>query len=106
FGKLYVFLAAVQAGLITLAVIGVLTSVVSTFYYLRVIKIMYFDSGTPNFDRRHGGVTFVIMASAIVTALFVLYPRPVTSASSEAAHSLFQTAPSARSAAAAPVGKL
>lgn len=107
FAKLYVFYAAVNAGLVVLAVIGVLTSVIATFYYLRVIKIMYFDSGTPNFDRRHGGVTFVIMASAIVTALFVFYPRPVTSASSEAAFSLFQTTVQPiSSAAAGSVGKL
>ena len=43
FGKLYVFLAAVQGGMWTLAVIGVLTSVIGAFYYLRVIKVMYFD---------------------------------------------------------------
>jgi NADH-quinone oxidoreductase subunit N len=92
FGKLYVFLAAVQAGLVPLAVIGVLISVLSTFYYLRIIKIMYFDAGTPNFDRRHAGVSFVIMASAIVTGLFVFYPTPVTSASQEASHALMEAA--------------
>ena len=44
FGKLYVFLAAVQTGMWTLAVIGVLTSVVGAFYYLRIVKVMYFDA--------------------------------------------------------------
>ena len=43
FGKWYVFLAAINAGLITLAVIGVVMSVVGAFYYLRIIKIMYFE---------------------------------------------------------------
>jgi NADH:ubiquinone oxidoreductase subunit 2 (subunit N) len=43
FGKLYMFLAAVQSGLWALAVIGVLTSVVGAFYYMRIIKVMYFD---------------------------------------------------------------
>ena len=43
FGKWYVFLAAVNAGLVPLAVIGVVMSVVSAFYYLRIIKIMYFE---------------------------------------------------------------
>jgi NADH-quinone oxidoreductase subunit N len=42
FGKLYVFSAAINAGLDTLAVIGVLTSVIGAYYYLRVIKVMYF----------------------------------------------------------------
>merc|ERR1711965_90049 len=43
FGKWYVFLAAVQAGLVPLAVIGVVTSVVGAFYYLRIIRLMYFE---------------------------------------------------------------
>ena len=43
FGKWMVFSAAVHSGLISLAVIGVLTSVVGAFYYLRIIKNMYFD---------------------------------------------------------------
>ena len=48
FGKWYVFLAAVNAGLIPLAVIGVLTSVIGAFYYLRIIRLMYFqDSDAP-----------------------------------------------------------
>ena len=48
FGKWYVFLAAVNAGLIPLAIIGVLTSVIGAFYYLRIIRLMYFqDSDAP-----------------------------------------------------------
>ena len=43
FAKFYVFLAAIKAGLFTLAVIGVLASVVGAYYYLRIVKIMYFD---------------------------------------------------------------
>jgi len=43
FGKWYVFLAAVQAGLVPLAVVGVVMSVVGAFYYLRIIKLMYFE---------------------------------------------------------------
>ena len=42
-GKWFVFLAAIDAGLYTLAIIGVVTSVIGAFYYLRLIKIMYFD---------------------------------------------------------------
>ncbi len=43
FAKFYVFLAAIEAGSIALAVIGVLASVVGAYYYLRIVKIMYFD---------------------------------------------------------------
>ena len=50
FAKFYVFLAAIQAGLFALAVIGVLTSVVGAFYYLRVVKVMYFDEPAKRFD--------------------------------------------------------
>jgi NADH-quinone oxidoreductase subunit N len=92
FAKLYVFYAAVQAGLVPLAVIGVLISVLSAFYYIRIIWIMYFSEGTPNFDHRHAGVNFVIMVSAIVTGLFVFYPSPVTSASQAASHALLEAA--------------
>jgi len=54
FGKWYVFLAAVDSGLIWLAVAGVLASAVSAFYYLRIIWFMWFDEPTPAFERDHG----------------------------------------------------
>src|SRR5690606_1659553 len=49
FAKWYVFLAAINAGLYTLAVIGVITSVIGAFYYLRIIKIMWFDEPVGGF---------------------------------------------------------
>ncbi|MFC2953803.1 NADH-quinone oxidoreductase subunit NuoN [Marinicaulis aureus] len=54
FGKWYVFLAAVDSGLIWLAVAGVVASAVSAFYYLRIIWFMWFDEPTPAFERDHG----------------------------------------------------
>src|SRR5260221_11513826 len=54
FSKLYVFLAAIDAGLYPLAVIGVVTSVVGAYYYLRIVKLMYFDEATGAFDRPIG----------------------------------------------------
>jgi NADH-quinone oxidoreductase subunit N len=50
FGKWYVFLAAVNAGLIPLAVIGVVMSVVGAFYYLRIIRMMYFEDSDDPLD--------------------------------------------------------
>ena len=50
FAKFYVFLAAIKAGLYALAVIGVLASVVGAYYYLRIVKIMYFDEPQPGFE--------------------------------------------------------
>ena len=89
FGKLYVFLPAVQSGYWTLAVIGVLTSVVGAYYYLRIIKVMYFDPAEPAFDPRPSSLTFVAGVGALVTALFFVFPAPVVAAAQSAARVLF-----------------
>jgi NADH-quinone oxidoreductase subunit N len=88
FGKLYVFSAAINAGLTALAIIGVLTSVIGAFYYLRVVKVMYFDAGNPNFDKTAGGVRFVMAVGAIATALLVFIPGPLIAAAQAAAKAL------------------
>jgi len=89
FGKLYVFLPAVQAGFWTLSVIGVLTSVVGAYYYLRVIKVMYFDAAEPAFDARSSSLTFVATVGAVVTTLFFVFPGPLVAAANSAARVLF-----------------
>ena len=89
FGKLYVFFPAIQSGYITLAVIGVLTSVIGAFYYLRVIKVMYFDESEPAFDRRAPSVSFVLGVGAVVTALFAVFAYPLLGAAQSAARVLF-----------------
>ena len=93
FGKLYVFMAAVNEGLYLLAIIGVLTSVIGAFYYLRIIKIMYFDEPAEAFDRTAGREVGVIMAvSGLFTLLFFIFPSPIVSAASQAAAVLFSAA--------------
>lgn len=89
FGKLYVFLAAVQSGLYALAVIGVLTSVVGAYYYIRIVKVMYFDAITEPFDRRSASLSFVAAASGLFTLLFFVFPAPVIGAAQTAAKVLF-----------------
>ncbi|MEM6902767.1 MAG: NADH-quinone oxidoreductase subunit NuoN [Pseudomonadota bacterium] len=90
FGKLVVFQAAVQAELYVLAVIGVLSSVVGAFYYLRIIKIMYFDEATESFDRPLGGeLTFVVGGMAAVTLLLFIVPGLVFDNAGVAATALF-----------------
>ena len=90
FGKLYVFLAAVEAGLYGLAVIGVLASVVAAFYYLRIVKIMYFDEPADTLDRLPGReVGLVLTVTGLFTALFFILPSPIVDAASRAAKSLF-----------------
>jgi NADH-quinone oxidoreductase subunit N len=89
FGKLYVFLAAVQGGMWTLAIIGVLTSVIGAYYYLRVVKIMYFDAPVEAFDPRPASLSFVAAASGLFTAFFFVFPAPFVGAAQAAAKVLF-----------------
>jgi NADH-quinone oxidoreductase subunit N len=89
FAKWYVFSAAIAAHLYPLAVIGVLLSAVAAYYYLRIVKIMYFDDPSPAFDKP----TFALRAVLVTTGVFVLflfaYPGPFVTASTAAAKSLF-----------------
>jgi NADH-quinone oxidoreductase subunit N len=89
FGKLFVFLAAVKAGLWALAIIGVIASVVGAYYYLRIIKIMYFDEPTAAFDQVDGEVQWVIYAAGAFTVLFAVFAQPLLSIAQAAAASLF-----------------
>ena len=89
FGKFYVFLAAVEAGLYPLAVIGVLTSVVAAFYYVRIVKLMYFDEAGEPFDRPFDREVGVVAAcTSLLVLLFFVYPAPLVSAASAAAVAL------------------
>ena len=87
--KYYVFLAAIQAGLYGLAVIGVLASVVGAFYYLRVVKIMYFDEPADAFDPMPSELKAVLAASGLFTIFYFVYPAPLIEAAGAAARSLF-----------------
>ncbi len=89
FGKFFIFTAAVEQGMWILAVIGVLTSVVGAFYYIRIIKVMFFDAPAEAFDARPGSISFVVAASGLFTTLFFFYPAPVVAAAEAAAKVLF-----------------
>lgn len=75
--KWYVFFAAVNAGLYPLAVIGVLASVVGAFYYLRIIKIMWFDEPAGNFVPMAGELQLVLGLSGAFVLFYVLIGGPV-----------------------------
>jgi NADH-quinone oxidoreductase subunit N len=90
FGKFYVFMAAIEAELYTLAVLGVLASVVAAYYYLRIVKIMYFDDAAEAFDRPASRLLpTVIAVAAIFVALFIFYPAPLLNSAGAAAATLF-----------------
>jgi NADH-quinone oxidoreductase subunit N len=89
FGKLYVFLAAVQTGMWGLAIIGVLTSVVGAYYYLAIVKLMYFDEPAARFDPMPGLLRIVLGIAGLINILFFVYPAPIVGAAAAAAKSLF-----------------
>ena len=89
FAKFYVFAAAMKADLYGLAVIGVLLSVVGAYYYLRIVKIMYFDEPAQAFDRQGAATRIVLALSTAVVIFYALAPAPLTNAAMAAAKSLF-----------------
>jgi NADH-quinone oxidoreductase subunit N len=89
FAKFYVFLAAIKAGLYMLAVIGVLASVVGAYYYLLIIKIMYFDEPAKSFMPMPAELKAVLAVTGLVNILFFVYPAPLVDAATAAAKSLF-----------------
>jgi len=74
FAKIYVLLPAIEQGFWAMAVIGVLSSVVSAYYYLRIVKVMYFDAPVTGFDLRPAGVSFVLAGTGLFTLFFFLFP--------------------------------
>jgi NADH-quinone oxidoreductase subunit N len=88
FAKLYVFSAAINAGLVALAIIGVLASVVAAYYYLRVVKIMFFDAAREPFLPIERGPGLVMTLSAAFVLLFVVVPGPLVDAALAAAQSI------------------
>jgi NADH-quinone oxidoreductase subunit N len=90
FGKLYIFLGAIEAELYGLAVVGVLASVVGAFYYIRIVQIVYFEEASEPLDQSPGKeLVAVIAAAGVFIAFFFVYPTPVLSAATAAAAALF-----------------
>ncbi len=89
FAKYFVFLAAIEAGLIALAVIGVLASVVGAYYYLRIVKIMWFDEPAGEFVPVAGELRLVMGVSGIFVLAYVLVGGPVGRAANAAAMTFF-----------------
>ncbi|WP_020696092.1 NADH-quinone oxidoreductase subunit NuoN [Reyranella massiliensis] len=89
-GKLYIFIAAVEAKLYIPAVLGVLASVVASYYYLRIVKVMYFDEPAEALDRPVFGINrAVALVAAFLVAVFSLLPQPLSLIAAAAAKGLF-----------------
>jgi NADH-quinone oxidoreductase subunit N len=89
FAKWYVFVAAIHSGLFALAVLGVLSSVVGAFYYLSIVKTMYFDEPKGALDPVAGELRAVLAVAGLLNILYFVYPAPLVSAATVAAKSLF-----------------
>jgi NADH-quinone oxidoreductase subunit N len=78
FGKFFIFKAALEGGHFILAIIGVLTSVIAAYYYIRVVKIMYFDAMTTPLDQEvSSAVRLVLLITVFFNLVFFLYPAPL-----------------------------
>ena len=88
-GGIDVFVAAIKAGLFTLAVVGVLASVVGAFYYLTIIKVMYFDEPLEKLDPMRMELRTVLAVAGLFNIFFFVYPGPLVSVATVAAKSLF-----------------
>ncbi len=87
--KWYVFLAAINAGLYALAVIGVLASVVGAYYYLRIVKIMWFDEPAGSFLPMAGSLRLVLGVSGAFVLFYVLIGGPISTMAEAAARTFF-----------------
>ena len=83
------FLAAVKEGLWPLAIIGVLASVVGAYYYVRIVKIMFFDAPRARFAAIQAKAGLVMAVSALYVLLYVVWPAPLVEAAGAAVKSLF-----------------
>jgi NADH-quinone oxidoreductase subunit N len=89
FAKIIVFLAAIRADMVPLAVIGLLASVVGAYYYIRIVKVMYFDEPKEAFDLPVGReISVIVGATAVFNVVFCLLPSPLLHQAGAAAAAL------------------
>jgi NADH-quinone oxidoreductase subunit N len=75
FAKFYIFMAVIENEMYALAIIGLLSTVVSAFYYLRIIKIIYFEDASKSFDQiKNLGISSTLFLSSVILVTFFMYP--------------------------------
>ena len=75
FAKFYIFMAVIEAKMYTLAIIGLITTVISAFYYLRIIKIVYFDKPKAPFEENYDfGLKAILVVTSIMILIYFIYP--------------------------------
>ena len=79
FAKFYIFMAVIEAKMYTLAIIGLVTTVVSAFYYLSIIKVIYFDKPIEPFEESNDwGLKASLVLSSILILIYFIYPSILT----------------------------
>ena len=75
FAKFYIFIAVIEQSMYFLAIVGLLATVVSAFYYLRIIKVIYFDKPNDEFDRFNSlSLKLILSITTIILVLYFIYP--------------------------------
>ena len=75
FAKFYIFMAVIKSEMYILAILGLLTTVISAFYYLRIIKIIYFDKPKKPFELNYDwGLKIPLILSSILVLIYFIYP--------------------------------
>tara|TARA_B100001540_G_scaffold17287_1_gene14555 strand:- start:119 stop:550 length:432 start_codon:yes stop_codon:yes gene_type:complete len=79
FAKFYIFVAVIKQSMYLLAIIGLLSTVIAAFYYLRIIKIIYFDPEKEMYEKNHHfGLKFTLILSTIFIIGYFIYPSGLT----------------------------
>tara|TARA_B100001758_G_C17744469_1_gene272099 strand:- start:93 stop:494 length:402 start_codon:yes stop_codon:yes gene_type:complete len=76
FAKFYIFVSVIEESMYFLAIVGLLSTVISAFYYLKIIKIIYFDPPKEQYDKEHDiGLKFSLTLSTLLILLYFIYPN-------------------------------
>ena len=76
FAKFYVFMAVIEQSMFFLAIVGLLATVIAAFYYLRIIKVIYFDNEREMYDTNHSiGLKMSLIITTILILIYFIYPN-------------------------------
>ena len=79
FAKFYIFMSVIEQSMYYLAIIGLLSTVIAAFYYLRIIKIIYFDAEKEKYETNHNiGLKFTLILSTLFILIYFIYPSGIT----------------------------
>ena len=79
FAKFYIFISVIEESMYFLAIVGLISTVVSAFYYLRIIKIIYFDKPKEPFDNNYNwGLKGSLILSSLLILIYFIYPSALT----------------------------